>query len=101
MTNYTNGRRAEYLARTALLMAGYNVLRAAGSKGPVDLIAWNDQTTRFIQVKKGKGAARPAEIDALRKLSLPPLASVELWVRLRGKWELQVLAHTHPPAAHS
>jgi Holliday junction resolvase-like predicted endonuclease len=95
MTNYTNGRAMEYLARNTLTADGYTVLRAAGSKGPVDLIAWNNGGARFIQVKKGRGAIRPAERAKLRALPIPPASTVELWTRVSGQWEVECLVNTH------
>ena len=37
------GRRAEHRARQLLEQSGYHVLRAAGSKGVVDFVAWNSK----------------------------------------------------------
>ena len=47
------GRRAEHRARALLEAAGFAVCRAAGSKGPADLVAWDTTSIRFISVKSG------------------------------------------------
>ena len=39
MTRYQSGRELEYRVRDLLSEAGYFVVRSAGSRGPVDLIA--------------------------------------------------------------
>jgi Holliday junction resolvase len=80
MTNYQSGARLERLARAQLERQGFTVVRSAGSKGPVDLVAWNHVTMRFIQVK-ALGAARKADIEKLQDLDCPVNASVELWER--------------------
>lgn len=94
-SNYINGRNAEYLAKALLLKQGYEVVRSAGSKSAIDLVAWNERETRFIQVKKGRGVIRPAEELKLRALVIPPNSSVEVWTRLRGKWQFEFLTHSH------
>ncbi len=52
---YRRGAEYERRARKALEAAGYTVVRAAGSKGPWDLVAVNEQDpterVRCIQVK--------------------------------------------------
>ena len=50
---YIAGRAAEYEARTILQNAGYDVMRAAGSHGLFDLIAWKNRVDiLLIQVKR-------------------------------------------------
>lgn len=39
MANYTKGRRFEYEIADILKREGYDVIRAAGSHGPFDLVA--------------------------------------------------------------
>jgi Holliday junction resolvase len=73
------GRRAEHRARALLEAAGFHVCRAAASKGPADLVAWNDSSIRFISVKSGTKYASATERDALRMLLRPANASVEIW----------------------
>ncbi|HEY4721038.1 MAG TPA: hypothetical protein VII92_04275, partial [Anaerolineae bacterium] len=85
--NYLSGRRAEYAARRRLQLNGYTVVRAAGSKGPIDLVAWNDSELRLIQIKSGRKGIAPDELSALQRLPAPPLASVEVWEWKRGEWD--------------
>lgn len=74
------GRRAEHRARRILEAAGYEVCRAAGSKGPADLIAWNTNAIRFISVKCGTKYLSAVEREALTtQMQWPPNASVECW----------------------
>jgi hypothetical protein len=87
VTNYRNGRRLEWLARDALAAEGYTVIRAAGSHGPVDLVAWNAKRVRLVQVKSA-GSVRPKDRPALAGLVVPMGASVELWERHRGGWRV-------------
>ncbi len=89
MSNYANGRRAEYLARDALVEQGFTVVRAAGSKGAIDLAAFNYTGTRLIQIKKGAGRVTPAERRALHEFDLPPCSTVEIWQRARGAWKIE------------
>lgn len=62
MSNYDRGRALEYRARDALRSDGYLVVRAAGSKGPADLLAFKPGQTLAVNCKL---AALPAaEWDA-------------------------------------
>ena len=89
MTNYSNGRRAEWAARDELIKQGYTVTRSAGSKGCIDLVAWNYDGTRLVQVKKGSGRATPKEREALAAFDIPPHSTVEIWHRESGQWEVE------------
>ena len=64
MTHYDNGRQFEYKVRNALIADGYEVIRAAGSKGKVDLVAFKQWPTMdtwrrwhmlFVQCKRRDG----------------------------------------------
>ena len=79
MNTATKGRRAEHRARAILEAAGFSVTRAAGSKGPADLVAWDALSIRFISVKSGTKYASAAEREALHALAVPPCASREIW----------------------
>lgn len=80
MTHYTNGARCERQARDQLTAAGYFVVRAAGSRGPVDLVALPRGGGRALLVQVKRGArVRPADRDALTCADLPAGAQVELW----------------------
>jgi Holliday junction resolvase len=78
MTQGTAGRRFEWKVRDALRADGYTVIRSAGSKGAVDLIAFKAGTRKalpfdigwtqmlFVQAKRTNGTIPPAEREALR-----------------------------------
>jgi Holliday junction resolvase len=78
-SNYHKGRRREYRVQAILERAGYMTTRAASSKGPADVIAWNGQTIRFISVKSGGAYASSLERERLEGLPVPPNASKEIW----------------------
>ena len=73
------GRRAEHRARALLEAAGFAVCRAAGSKGPADLVAWDTTSIRFISVKSGTKYTTAIEREALQLLLRPANASVKMW----------------------
>ncbi len=87
------GTDAEDRCVDELRSEGYEAWRTHMSKGPVDVIAWNDGMIRLIQVKsyttkysRGLRAVR-LELGALPR---PPCATVELWIWKGagdGKWE--------------
>lgn len=79
MSTATKGRAAEHRTRKVLEAAGYTCVRSAASKGRIDLVAWNTQHLRLIQVKRGGGRATPLERELLQTLDRPPGTSVELW----------------------
>ncbi|HEY0876692.1 MAG TPA: hypothetical protein VGD94_24665 [Vicinamibacterales bacterium] len=79
MNTSHKGRRAEHRARALLEAAGYCVIRAAGSKGPADLIAWDGASIRFISVKSGTKYASAIEREALQMLPRPAGSSIEVW----------------------
>jgi hypothetical protein len=57
MKLYAKGRKVEYAYRNLLLNSGASlVVRSAGSKGLVDLVAFfpKEKIIQLIQVKKGK-----------------------------------------------
>jgi Holliday junction resolvase-like predicted endonuclease len=86
MNRYAKGARLERLAAADLREDGYTVTRSAGSKGPVDLIAYSERRVRFIQVK-ARGQVHPDDRAALRRLRVPSCASREIWERNRiGGW---------------
>lgn len=73
------GRRAEHRARALLEAARFSVCRAAGSKGPADLIAWDTTSIRFISVKSGTRYASAIEREALQQMPRPANSSIEVW----------------------
>lgn len=88
MTPYRQGVRLEYLARDILLQEGYTVIRSAGSKGPVDLVAFNHNQILFIQVKAA-GQNRPADLEKLSQITIPPCAQMQVWERAGRGWKIQ------------
>lgn len=78
--NYIAGRAFEYAIMRRLKLAGYWVLRAAGSKGPVDIIAIRTTVMLMIQCKRGKGIPSSKAWNelydlALSRQAIPLLAS--------------------------
>lgn len=66
MTAYATGTRFEHKVRDHLTGNGYEVIRAAGSKGAskVDLVAFKPGQLLFIQCKRG-GVLSPGEWDRI------------------------------------
>jgi hypothetical protein len=85
--NYIAGRRLEYLARADLRKQGYTVVRSAGSKTPIDLVALNDRETIVIQVKKSADDVSAA-VESLTALALPADVRREVWAREAGGWRI-------------
>lgn len=82
MSHYSDGRRDEYKARDDLQANGYSVIRSAGSKGAVDLIAVKPGEVLFVQVKRTT-APGPSAWNALWELAswagaIPVLATTPL-----------------------
>lgn len=78
---YLAGRNAEYRAKRALIAHGYHtVIRAAGSKGPFDLIGLGKTYIALVQVKRGRRISKRerAELFALTA-QLPSFCTVEIW----------------------
>jgi hypothetical protein len=81
VSHYASGTRFEHKVRDDLVDNGYEVIRAAGSKGSskVDLAAFKPGQLLFVQCKSN-GALPPAEWDRVFEVSrwvsaLPLLAS--------------------------
>lgn len=76
------GRQKEWKVRDALIADGYEVLRAAGSKGALDLLAIKPGEQLFVQVKSGQQGLGPAAWNRLFDLAamvgaIPILADVQ------------------------
>lgn len=70
--NYEAGRRLEYDVRRHLVSEGYVVMRSAGSKGAIDVIAFKPDQVLFVQAKRN-GVCPPAErVELLRVAGLLP-----------------------------
>jgi Holliday junction resolvase len=78
MNASAKGRRAEHKARMILTADGYQVVRAAASKGPCDLIAFNATELVLVSVKSGTKYASAEERAALRALPRPANSRVEI-----------------------
>jgi len=78
MAQYHRGRDFEHAVRAALVADGYDVIRSAGSKTKIDLVAFHTNQVLLVQCKLD-GHCSPAERFALlRVASLLPNYSVPL-----------------------
>jgi Holliday junction resolvase len=68
MTRYSGGADFERETRKHLEVDGYDVIRSAGSKGKVDLIAWKPTQILLVQCKRN-GTCPPAERRELIRLA--------------------------------
>ncbi len=90
MNTSAKGGRAERRARKMLEADGYTVVRAGGSLGPFDLVAFSQAGLRLIQVKCNR-PPRPAERTALARFDkLPRGATREVWLFRDRKREPQI-----------
>lgn len=83
MTNYRRGYEKETLAMAVLEEQGYECCRAAGSHGHFDVIAWNKEHIRFIQLKREKiptNNTYSAERKKMATSTMPANGRMELWV---------------------
>lgn len=115
MTAYSGGRTFEWKCRDHLRDEGYEVIRSAGSKTKLDLIAMKPGQLLFVQAKR-TGVCGPTEWDRLVELAawvgaIPVLAvngpkgrGVVLW-RLCGPkrrglgWDRQPVHRFHTDEA--
>jgi Holliday junction resolvase len=89
MNTARKGRRVEHKVRAVLQDEGFAVVRAAASKGVVDLVAWNSERVRLIQVKSNARPS-PAERETLRAIARPANATVECW-RWPDYWRAPII----------
>ena len=92
MTKYRVGYLYEQEVRKLLENTGYYVVRSAGSKGFFDLVAFNSNSIRLIQVKK-RGKLSPKQKTEFQVIfdKLPPNATIEVWGKQNGKWVMDKL----------
>jgi len=92
MSRYAAGRRKEWAARKRLAAAAQLTVRAAGSKGLVDLIAVYQSSVYLVQVKYVKPGAgwRDANWRKLLALTVPPNVDRIAYVYRRGDTEPEV-----------
>ena len=93
VTKYQTGTRLEYIARDKLRNAGFIVVRSAGSKGPLDLVAWREDDLRFIQCKRTQIMEITSnrietlfknDLLKMRFLTKPTIATLQLWISSPG-----------------
>ena len=75
---YAKGCRLENRARTILEKQGYYVIRSAGSKGLIDLVAIRWNQVKLIQVKS-RGISK-AELETFMDLKVPGNVHKEIWL---------------------
>ena len=73
------GRRYERKTRKLLEKEGFYVMRSAGSLGKFDLIAFNQEKFRLIQVKSGTSRIGKKEREEIKEFPVPLNCSKELW----------------------
>lgn len=69
MTPYARGRAFEYRVRSQLEEQGYSIFRTAGSRSPVDPLAFREGTVLFVQCKSGQRGISRRERMALVDLA--------------------------------
>lgn len=74
------GHRAERRARDELIKLGFTVIKAGGSKGIFDLVAWNDADVMLIQVKCNR---LPAKAERERMLGCPRPPNAKLFAAIQ------------------
>jgi Holliday junction resolvase len=80
MTLYAQGDRVALLVRDHLQSYDYAVVKAAGSRGIADLVAFRRGFVLFVQVKKADAKLTPADRAAL--LGLADLLGTHIGVPL-------------------
>ena len=87
MNRYASGANIEREIKKKLESDGFSVIRSAGSKGSIDLVAYDNKIIKFIQVKyapdKKHMKVTKKEYAKLRKLVVPACATKEIWFRIR------------------
>jgi len=83
MGRVNTGTVWEHKIRDYLRASGYTVVRSAGSKGAVDLVAWNEEGCLLIQAKK-EIVKRTYKEDTLQldAVKCPIFWKKQLWVKL-------------------
>ncbi len=94
---YNKGRSFEYLARQELEADGFFVIRSAGSKGPIDLVAIDVNQTKLIQIKsttkKFSNEYFKGDIQKLEDLKrgINYSCRIEFWIRRNKKWNKTIV----------
>jgi len=85
MTRVNSGIVWEYKCRDYFKALGFEVMRAAGSKGAMDLLVWKDDHVIAVQCKKEtKKKSYKSDWERLLAKPMPEAWSRQLWVK-RGK----------------
>ena len=105
MTQYKKGKRIEYKARDELIKEGFQVMTSSRSLGIFDIIAWNEFSVRWIQIKscsEKKFYPEKIELEELEKVKVPCGYDKEVWIwfkfKRKGcrKWIFQPAIRTRP-----
>lgn len=78
MAQYHRGRDFEHRVRAALVADGYDVIRSAGSKTKIDLVAFKAGQILLIQCKLDANASPAERADLLRVTALLPNYAIPL-----------------------
>ena len=89
MTQYTKGQRYQYKARDELIKDGFQVMTSARSLGIFDIIAWNEFSVRWIQIKSSSKKKfhelSPAELQEIEEVPIPCGYDKEIWIWFKRK----------------
>jgi Holliday junction resolvase len=98
VSHYSRGRNAEWQVRDHLLHHGYAVIRASGSKGAADLVAFTTGRVLFVQVKTSGAPIPPASRSALIALAdvVGPLIAIPIVAVRLGPSDIEYWALTGP-----
>lgn len=90
MTLYKNGTKLEYMLRDYLEGKNYEVVRSAGSRGPVDLVGWNAKHMILMQCKRERKKLTYADdVQKLRSVRVMPGTIRVLAVARKGTVEFR------------
>jgi len=84
---YRRGARVERLLKKKLEADGFYVVRSAGSKGVIDILAWNKIGCLAIQVALA-GVKTKRDFDKLRAMPTAPLMFRYMYEYDRGEWKV-------------
>lgn len=79
--SYARGYYAEKKTQKKLEDEGYDTMRSGGSRGTWDVIAWDDYSIRYIQVKRD--CVPPSkELRKIKKARVPKFKTCtkEIWI---------------------
>ena len=78
--HYLSGRKKEWATIALLKKMGYMAGRSAGSKGIIDVFAFDTVRHRLIQVKFTRsGHWKDHNVQRLARLKVPPGTTKEVW----------------------